>query len=230
MRSWFVLFLVLLGGPAAAAIGEDKATAKLPTVVLYGDSIRLSYAPVVAKLLEGKATIVSPKGNGGDSSSVLRRIDDWAIVAKPEIVHFNCGIHDIKKAKTTGKFQVSPEEYEKNLRAIVARLRKDSKAKVCFALTTPLIDARAAKTRAERDYELLNASTEQYDVIARRVMQELDVPVNDLRTALGTSEEYGRLISDDGVHFNKQGVDKLATTVADFLKSHLPPTEKSKTK
>ena len=38
----------------------------LPKVVLIGDSIRLGYAPLVAKRLEGKAVVVSPPANGGD--------------------------------------------------------------------------------------------------------------------------------------------------------------------
>ena len=67
MRIGLVLFLILLGGQVADLRGEDKPAGKLPTVVLYGDSIRLSYAPVVAKQLEGQATVVSPAGNGGDS-------------------------------------------------------------------------------------------------------------------------------------------------------------------
>ncbi len=107
----------------AIAIGQttDNPDAPLPKVVLVGDSIRLSYASDVAKALAGQATVVSPKGNGGDSSNVLRQLDAWVIRERPAVVHFNCGIHDTKKFKATGKFQVSPEQYETNLRTIVAQ-------------------------------------------------------------------------------------------------------------
>src|SRR5690606_24065734 len=156
-------------------------------------------APLVAQQLAGKATIVSPKPNGGDSSNVLKNIEAWALREQPAVVHFNSGIHDTKRFKASGKFQVSPEQYEANLRAIVGRLRTETKAKILFALTTPIVDERAAKTRADRDYELLDASTEQYNAIARRVMKELDVPVNDLRAALGDSEAQAAAIVNDGV-------------------------------
>lgn len=215
--------ILLLTGPALAQ--EQPAEETLPTVVLLGDSIRLSYAPQVKKLLQGKAKLLSPSANGGDSSNFVKNLEAWAIKAQPAVVHFNCGIHDVKKFKATGKFQVSPEDYEKNLRTIVERLRKETKAKVLFALTTPVIDARAAKTRAERNYELLDASTEQYNAIARRVMQELDVPVNDLRAALGDADEQAAAISEDGVHFNIAGVEKLGTAVTKFVTAHLPATE-----
>lgn len=220
-----LLCVVLKVGTTFAQENETAAERKLPTVVLLGDSIRLSYAPVVTKQLEGKATIVSPPANGGDSSNLAKNLEKWAIKAEPAVVHFNCGIHDVKKLKATGKFQVSPADYEQHLRTIVSRLRTETKAKVLFALTTPIIDERAAKTRGERNYELFDASTEQYNAIARRVMEELKVPVNDLRAALGTPEEQAQVISNDGVHFNKAGVEKLATAVTKFVSEHLPVEE-----
>jgi lysophospholipase L1-like esterase len=219
---------LLLSSTATAT--DQPANQDLPTVVLLGDSIRLSYAPIVVKQLAGKANVVSPKANGGDSANVLKHLDEWAIRAQPAIVHFNCGIHDVKKSKTTGKFQVSPDDYEANLRKIVKRLRKETKAKVVFALTTPLIDERAAKGRADKDYELLDASAEQYNQIARRVMQELDVPVNDLRAALGDQAEQARLIGGDGVHFTAQGSEKLGAAVASFVSKQLPAASNANSK
>ena len=35
----------------------------LPKVLLLGDSIRMSYQPLVAQLLEGRATVVGPADN-----------------------------------------------------------------------------------------------------------------------------------------------------------------------
>jgi lysophospholipase L1-like esterase len=191
-------------------------------VVLIGDSIRLGYAPEVAKLLEGKATIVSAKANGGDSANVLKNLAAWAIAEKPDIVHFNCGIHDTKKDRQTGKFQVPPDEYEKNLRSIVEKIRKETSAKVIFATTTPIIDDRAAKKRDKATYELLDASIVQYNGIAARVMQELKVPVDDLRAVIGDGEERGQLMSDDGVHFTAEGTKKLAQAVAEFVAKQRP--------
>src|SRR6187200_1207699 len=196
-RLGLLLGLVLL---AARAAHCQERPAALPKVVLLGDSIRLSYTPYVQKALADKAVVVSPKANGGDSSRVLKNLDEWAIREQPAVIHFNCGIHDIKKSKTSGKFQVPPDEYESNLRNIVQRLRSETKAVVLFALTTPVEDARAAKGRKKVDYELLEASAKQYNDIARRVMQELKVPVNDLRAALGDAEEHAKLLGGDGIH------------------------------
>jgi lysophospholipase L1-like esterase len=230
MRS-LILFLGLLVGstPVICAQSTEKA---LPKVVLLGDSIRLGYTPYVEKQLAGQAVVISPKANGGDSGRVLKNLEEWAIREQPAVVHFNCGIHDTKKSKTTGKFQVPPDEYAANLRNIVGRLRRETKAVVIFALTTPVDDARAAQGRQKVDYELLEASAAQYNEIARGVMKELDVPVNDLRAALGNAEEQKRLQGGDGIHFTTAGSEKLGTAVAAAirgqLKASVPATDPAK--
>ena len=207
-------------------VSPVTAQEKLPKVVLIGDSIRMSYAPIVAKQLEGKAVIVEAKANGGDSSNVLAHLKEWAISEQPEIVHFNCGIHDTKKDKTNGTFQTPPEKYATNLKKIVETIRKETKAKVIFATTTPIVDERAAKQREKASYELLDASTVQYNEIALRVMKELDVPVDDVRAAAGTGDELGKRMSNDGVHFTDEGRKKLGMAVAEFIERQLPAKKK----
>jgi lysophospholipase L1-like esterase len=193
--------------------------------VLVGDSIRLSYAPIVVKQLNGKAVLVSPQANGGDSSNVLKHLDQWVIREKPAVVHFNCGIHDTKHFIATGKFQVSPEQYEANLRKIVQRIREETDAVVLFATTTPILDERAAAARKGRDYELLGSSVERYNVIARTVMEELNVPIDDLHTALsmptGSLTTEG-LIGEDGVHLTAPARELVGKQVANFIGERLP--------
>jgi lysophospholipase L1-like esterase len=221
MRRFALLLLaVALSCSLKFAIAAEPA--KLPRVVLHGDSIRMGYAPIVAKKLEGKATIISFKSNGNDSTNQLKTIKEWAINEKPDIVHFNCGIHDTKKDKKTGKFQTSPQEYEANLRKIVETIRKETGAKVIYALTTPIHDERAAKQREKASYDLLDAGTVEYNKIAVKVMKELKVPVNDLRAVLGDSASQAKLILPDGVHYTPEGSEKLATAVAEIVEQQLP--------
>jgi lysophospholipase L1-like esterase len=221
-----ILAIAMLLGIAEA---DETQTLRLPKVVIVGDSIRLSYAPFVVKHLSGKAIVVSPRANGGDSSNVLRHLDEWVISEKPAVVHFNCGIHDTKRSKSTGTFQVSPEQYEANLRKIVARIRKETGAVVLFATTTPILDGRAAQARRGRDYELLGSSVEQYNQIAARVMKELKVPVDDLHGALSQAESPTAMvdmIGGDGVHLLPKGQELLGKTVAEFVGKRLPAAGK----
>lgn len=214
---WFLTLFISSASHAAAP--QD-----LPRVVLIGDSIRLSYAKYVADQLQDKAMILSPNANCGDSLKVLKNLEAWVIQEKPDLVHFNCGIHDTKKFKQTGHFQVAPDDYAANLENIVQRIRSKTGAKVIFATSTPILDAKAAQVRAERDYELLNASIVQYNQIATKVMQRLQVPVNDLFELIAvpspptTTEQ---LILDDGVHLTEQAQRQIGKHVAQFILMHL---------
>ncbi len=176
-------------------------------------------------MLDGEATVISHPANGGDSSNVLEHLDEWVIRQRPAVVHFNCGIHDTKRFKTTGHFQVPPERYESNLREVVERIRAETDAVVLFATTTPILDERAARARSGRDYELLGGSVEQYNQIASQLMAELDVPVDDLHTVLANVQEPATtadLIGPDGVHVIRKGRELLGDAVAQFIRKHLP--------
>ena len=126
----------------------EQASPALPTVALVGDSIRLGYAPLVTRLLEGAARVVSPQPNGGDSARVLQHLEEWVLRERPDVVHLNCGLHDLKRSKETGAYQVPLAQYEANLREIVERLRRGGGATLLFASTTPILDDRHARRRA----------------------------------------------------------------------------------
>ena len=221
MQRSFIILITLLTPIGLQA--EEETSKPLPKVVLVGDSIRLSYTPEVRRLLDGQATVVSPKPNGQDSANVLRNVDRWIVAEQPDVVHFNCGIHDTKKFKSDGHFQVSPEQYRSNLKAIVERIRSKTEATVLFATSTPILDARAAAARTGRDYELLDASIEQYNEIARSLMRELNVPVNDINSAINDSDtELESLIVTDGVHLTDAGKELVGKRVANFIMRFLP--------
>ncbi len=166
--------------------------------------------------------MVTPKANGRDTGTLLTNLDEWAVQEKPDVVHFNCGIHDTKQNKESGKNNVPPDQYEANLRELVKRLRAETKAKLVFALSTPLIDERSQELWKTRSYRLINASITEYNQIALRVMKELDVPVNDLPAALGDEAEIARLHDAGGIHFTKEGSQKLAAAVASSVTGYLP--------
>ncbi len=207
---------------AIAVFSQETPKPALPKIVLLGDSVREHYAPFVAELLVGRATVVTPKTNGGDTGKLLTNLNEWAIKEQPDVVHFNSGIHDTKRDQKTSKYNVPPEKYEANLREIVKRLRAETKAKLVFALSTPLIDERSKGYWKSRSYQLFNASVMEYNVIAQRVMKELDVPVNDLPAALGDAKESARLHDGGGIHFTEEGSKKLAAAVVSAVTPYLP--------
>ena len=70
------------------------------SILLLGDSIRMGYQPFVAELLRGAATVIGPKDNCEDSGKYLTHLDTW--LAPADVIHFNCGLHDIKIDRQVG--------------------------------------------------------------------------------------------------------------------------------
>ncbi len=218
MRSGVAVLLSVAGllsaSPQSRGQAEPYTGPGLPRIVLVGDSIRLGYAPGVAARLSGKAVIISPAENGGDSANVLTHLDEWVLRQKPDVVHLNCGLHDLKRARKNGHHQIEIDRYADNLRRIVARIRAGTDAALVFADTTPILDDRHA--RREADFDRTEADVRQYNAAAIAVMGELAVPVNDLHWVV---EQGGtdRMLGPDGIHYTADGSDRLAEAVADCV-------------
>jgi acyl-CoA thioesterase-1 len=190
----------------------------LPRVLILGDSISIGYIPAVRAKLAGKANVHRPPENCGETARGLRSIDQWLGTGKWDVIHFNFGLHDIKYLDAAGKY-VTPDkgkqvatlaEYEANLRALVTRLKKTG-AKLIFATTTPVPSASSG--RVEHDEV-------RYNQVARRVMEELGVAINDLHALAKARQEQLQL--PHNVHFTAEGSVRLGTQVAERLQAALP--------
>jgi hypothetical protein len=87
------------------------------------------------------------------------------------VIHFNRGLHDIKVGDS-GKCWVSPEDYETNLRRLVEQL-KATGTTLIWATTTPV------PSRVE-GIQRRNASVIAYNALAKKVMDEKGIAVDDL--------------------------------------------------
>jgi len=210
-----------------AAIVDDP---KLPRVLIIGDSVSVAYTLDVQKNLAGVANVHRIAANGGSTRTAL---GDYGLIRwlKPgekwDVIHFNEGLHDLsyrfpddrdkndkgEYASPTngGRPNVSLEQYEKNLRLIVARL-KQTGAKLIFASTTPVPESDAAKY--VKDSEL------PYNVVAKKVMAEEGVTWNDLWAAVKPRQD--QLQGKRNVHFMASGSAVLAKQVAEAITRELP--------
>jgi acyl-CoA thioesterase-1 len=146
---------------------------------------------------------LSPTGGGG-----LDLDGGW------DVIHFNHGVWDLATFDSaTGKRAVegniqprtSPEDYEKNLRAIVARL-KQTKATLIWAHTTPILEGTPPGYAA-------GETVDQYNAIATKVMNENGVIINDLNA------ECRRMGKPKAL--NVHDVGSLAPKVTDAVKAAL---------
>jgi acyl-CoA thioesterase-1 len=203
---------------------------KLPRVLIIGDSVSVAYTLDVRKNLAGIANVHRIAANGGSTRTAL---GDYGLVRwlKPgekwDVIHFNEGLHDLsyrfpddrdkndkgEYASPTngGRPNVSLEQYEKNLRLVVARL-KQTGAKLIFASTTPVPESDAAKY--VKDSEL------PYNAVAKKVMAEEGVAWNDLWAAVKPRQD--QLQGKRNVHFMASGSAVLAKQVAEAITRELP--------
>ncbi|MCX8037780.1 MAG: SGNH/GDSL hydrolase family protein [Candidatus Sumerlaeia bacterium] len=185
------------------ALAPIKDTPGLPRVLLIGDSISIGYTTFTREALKGRANVHRIPANGGPTSNGLQNIDKWLGDTHWDVIHFNWGLHDLKIMED-GKHQVPLDQYEKNLRDLVGRLKKTG-AKLIWASTTPVPEGKLNPPRS-------NADVIAYNAIAKKIMDENGVAIDDLYAfALPRLKEIQRPAN---VHFTAEGSKALAQQVA----------------
>jgi acyl-CoA thioesterase-1 len=199
----FLIVLPLLAQTPHPSLTQVPDQPGLPRVLLIGDSISMGYTIPVRKLLTGKVNVHRIPENAAFTGHGVKRIDAWLGNSQWDAIHFNFGLHDIKRMEN-GEPQVSIADYELNLRTLVARLKKTG-ASLVFATTTPVPEGKVSPPR-------IPADVERYNEVARRVMKEADIPVTDLYAfALPRSAKIQMPVN---VHYTEAGYEELATEVA----------------
>lgn len=174
---------------------------KPPRVLLIGDSISLGYFPFVKDALKDQAVVFS-SGQAQGTRYVGEYLEKAILPAgggQWDIIHFNAGLHDVKANRI-----VPIDEYEKNLRDIIRRL-KATNARIIWASTTPVANEQMEKDVVE------------YNAVAKKVMEENGIPIDDLYTAV--KSQLAELQAKDGMHFQDSGSKALAKSVADSIRT-----------
>ena len=187
-------------------------------VICIGDSIRKGYEPTVIRELEGWADVIAMEGiQGGNTRNVISHLDEWAIQHRPDIVHFNAGLHDMARDPGPGPVNVVPlDEYRANVRQILETLQRETSAALIFALTTPVDLERqlAVEKAVNRTCEDVTA----YNEAAAAVAAALGVAVNDLHSVVVERGAAGLLV-EDGVHFTDEGSEILGRAAAAAIRA-----------
>jgi acyl-CoA thioesterase-1 len=188
----------------------------LPRVLLIGDhgwgersgAQTVGYTLAVRERLQGKANVHRVTDPGAHTGKGVELLDRWLGEKPWEVIHFNFGLHDLKRG-ANGQPQVPLEEYETNLRLIVTRL-KQTGATLIWASTTP-IPAGVAR-RAPED-------AVRYNAAARKVMDDNTVVVNDLYAAV--LPHLTVWLAPRSVHFTEAGAATVAKHVAAAIEAPL---------
>lgn len=203
------------------AFTSIRDTPGLPRVLLIGDSISVGYTLGVRAKLMGRANVHRPPENCRDTGWGLLRLEAWLADGRWSIIHFNFGLHDLKYLDEGGHY-VSPgrgrqvttvEQYEKNLRALVVRMRQTG-AHLIFATTTPVPGSSPGRVEGDE---------RRYNDVAIHVMMDNGVAIDDLRAVV--APHRGQLQLPKDVHFNAEGYARLADAVVASVGALLTPPE-----
>ena len=184
----------------------------LPRVLLLGDSIRMSYQPHVKSLLLDKAEVVGPEDNCQYSLYTLSSLNRWIEkLGKPDVVHWNNGIHDSGHNPGRSPVQIPIDTYGANLAFILDQLIVMT-PKVIWASTTPVDPARLFN---ETEWSWRNEEIDRYNNVAKTLMERREVPINDLHVLVWANmDEY---LADDLLHLSELGQRACAKAVADCI-------------
>lgn len=210
-----LLLLALLTLPLAAqtpnpAYREVTDEHALPRVLLIGDSISIGYTVDTQDLLEGVANVHRIGENGGPTTRGLERIDGWLGGAEWDLIHFNFGLHDLKRMGD-GRNLVELHDYESNLDRLAARLKMTG-AKLIWASTTAVPDGELSPPRYDTDVVAYNQA-------AARVMKKHGIPTDDLYAF--SKPRLAEIQRPANVHFTPAGSKKLAEVVAASIRKGL---------
>jgi len=190
---------------------------ELPKVLLLGDSIRMSYQPIVAEKCAGWAEVVGPQENCQFSLYTLSSLNRWlGQSGTPNLVHWNNGIHDVGHNPARRPVQMPLDVYVGNLELILRQLRQTG-ATVVWATSTPVHPDRPFR---DDQWAWRNEEIDQYNEAALELMRSQDVPVNDLHALVAADPDT--LLDSDQLHLSAAGKEKCAEAVVEAIRQNLP--------
>ena len=199
----YLAVALLLASTPVAAQGPKPTAQPLPRVLIIGDSTYSQHTRELTKLLKGQVDITYALWQPheiADTTTTLQTLDrhlgriskngepvEPAKWPQWDLIHVNCGLGDlIHRAPGMQSFRVMPihvggirntpvDRYTKNLETLIKTLKaKAAGARIIWASTTPI--------RASASGVFAMGSEIQYNQAAAQVMQQHDVPINDMHT------------------------------------------------
>lgn len=174
-------------------------------IALFGDSIRMNYAPEVIKILGDDFDVISPADNCRFCTYLQRMVFDMSdTIEGCDVIHFNSGEWDVSDVVGDGLF--TPIDTYVNTMVRIGSFLKTKAKTVIFATSTPVT------THPQNN----NADIIRYNEAIVPEFKEMGIVINDLWTPLYA--DTGRYIrSDDGIHLTDDGIKLAGKIVSDII-------------
>jgi lysophospholipase L1-like esterase len=179
--------------------------AKLPNVLLLGDSISRSYFPEVTKDLQGTANVylMASSTSVGDPR-LPRQIKEFSALEDVHfrVVHFNNGMHGW--AYTEDQYKMAFPLLLKTARSLVSK-----NGALIWASTTPVKENAATGAT--------NPRIDERNSIALAFVQAARIPIDDLHSLM--MKHLG--LYEDSIHFNPAGATIMGDQAASMIRAAL---------
>jgi lysophospholipase L1-like esterase len=182
-------------------------------LLLIGDSICLNSEKYIKENLEGVITLHSPPENCESSNKVRKLLETWLSGKNVDIVHINCGLHDVRYDPGCDHPVSTKGQYEVNLNIIFRKLAEYG-AKIIWATSTPIDEKVHNETKVSRRYL---KDIAEYNKISINLAKKFSFKVNDLFSKV-SNIDLGEILLPDGIHFNEAGNAKIGELVSKVIK------------
>lgn len=180
-------------------------------ISLIGDSIRMHSQNFTVDNLPEEWHMSFPLENNESSNEIVTHISKW--ICEPcDIIHINCGLHDIRLNQGASQKVSSVTQYQANLKIIFDFLSRLN-CKVIWATSTPFNENVHNQVKESKRYLV---DIIQYNAVSTELALEYGFVINDLYKHL-TDIGYDNLLLDDGLHFNKSGNSLIGQLVSESI-------------
>jgi isoamyl acetate esterase len=183
-------------------------------VTLIGDSIRLNSQQFVRDCLPPRFQVSAPSVNCKSSHNVAADIRNWVSGTTADVVHINCGLHDIRYDLGQDHPVSSPEEYLDNLRVVFTYLAATG-VSIIWATSTPTNEVAHNTSKLYRWYQ---ADLVEYNRLSMDLALDFGFHINDMYGRLSETNAQALLLPD-GVHFDRSGNELIGRYVADAIQA-----------
>ncbi len=196
----------------------------MKTVVLLGDSIRLSYWARVEALLDGECRILTPRTeNCAHTLNTICRVRTWFREwgeERVDLIHWNNGIWDHHRNAEDNEPFSSPEMYLSHNKRLLRQLRRYSD-NLIWATSIPAGSHYVQDPRGLCAIPLdeWNREIALYNDIVSSYLTTGGVAINDLHALIASDPE--RFIGGDGIHLTPDGEEAAAKQVVARIRARL---------
>jgi len=215
-RRVFVLLMLLMTFPVVSFAADEKVSLnKGDRIVFLGDSITQAgvqpkgYVTVIKNVLNEKhpdlgIEIIGAGISGNKVPNLQARVDKDVIAKQPTIVFIYIGINDVWHGESDPAKGTMPDKFEGGLKEVIGKCTAAG-AKVILCTPTVIGEKKVGENK-------LDAKLDEYAAISRKVAQELNLPLCDLRKAfvehlqMNNPENMEKgILTSDRVHLNEAG-------------------------